>query len=98
MGKAMHSTCLLYGPSKIHMMHFVEKQLTTTNFCWFTKHLYRVPLNHCEIDNQHNSFIVFLKMLYNCYTVDIAVIRALNGQLALDFISLNNALFDIISV
>ncbi len=37
-------------------------------------------------------------MLYNCYMLDIAVIMALNGQLALDFISLNDALFDIISV
>lgn len=37
-------------------------------------------------------------MLYNCYISDIAVIWALNGQLALALISLNNALFDIISV
>lgn len=35
-------------------------------------------------------------MLYNCYMLDITV--ALIGQLALYFISLNNALFDIISV
>lgn len=50
------------------------------------------------MDNQHNSLIYFLIILYNCYLSDIAVITALNRQLALDFISLNNALFDIISV
>lgn len=37
-------------------------------------------------------------MLYNCYMVDTAVIMTLNGRLALDFISLNDALFDTISV
>ena len=36
--------------------------------------------------------------MYNCYMSDIAVIMGLNGQLALGFISLNDSLFDIISV
>lgn len=37
-------------------------------------------------------------MRYNCHVWDTAAIMALNGQLALDFISLNDSLFDIISV